>query len=138
MSLLPAESEQQRAPAAIRIKRAPEPQGKVCVPFNTAVRAPRGEALTHPRTLTLGTGGRAEDPSRDRGDQELSRLGAEQGSAQQGTFLGAVPPRDEAGELGTLILTSPKRDVHPTVKSVGGAQRELDTPGVSGTSGWSA
>ena len=57
--LLPAESEQQSTPAAIRIKCAPEPQGKACVPFNTAVRAPRGEALTHPHTLTLGTGGRA-------------------------------------------------------------------------------
>lgn len=33
--LLPAESEQQSAPAGIRIKRAPEPQGKACVPFNT-------------------------------------------------------------------------------------------------------
>lgn len=76
-------------------------------------------------SLTLGTGGRAEDPSRDRGDQELARLGAEQVSAQQGTFLGAAPPRDEGGELWTLILTSPKRDVHPAVKSVGGAQRGL-------------
>ena len=93
---------------------------------------------THLDTWHRRPGGRAGDPSRDRGDQELSRLGAEQGNAQQATFLGAVPPRDEGGELGTLILTSPKRDVHPTVKSVGGAQRELDTPGVSETSGWSA
>ena len=53
--LLPAESKQPRAPAGIRIKRAPEPQRKACVPFTAVEAGSQREGSHSSSTPTLGT-----------------------------------------------------------------------------------